>query len=819
MKKTRIIYNPYENAIEIASAPSLDAEWQSLPDSSPLRRYTIGPALFSNCVTDIVEKIDKGQNSSADGLEIDFCGTDADFRILKAVTDEVNARRKGTGPLTYRKVGSCASADDAIAVIRGCYTRISSEFEGFMPGGLKYDEHRELGDGIVKFEETISDEVPICIVGNYSVGKSALINAIIGDEVMPSRVDPSTARNVKIIHDADRHSMTLERSANGIYELIALNVADGSVGVSTQAEESSWTLKLLAYLEDRIGFSGKSANRIIHDILDLLNGDEVAETADLGMNVLVRLPFADSVVTSMGRGIAFYDTPGSNNSNVDQNAHKTALREFMSEQTNALPIVATTKDAIMSDDNLRLRKMLDEYSDNFSSLNSLVVIAKCDTLSDTELRGKIHGHITTWHGKTPVLYTTAIGALGERKGKEADWIDPGLAKQYRSWIRDYSEDPETRTLPRYNEEPCGGREDFDIRSTCSDALFATGLPSLECEIMRYAREYADYKKCERGRSDLLKALDQVKEEVERQRQRVSDEKKQSERVRKRRRRELVDKLRQLNVEPLGGMIDALYGKFESAIGVYVAEVKGIIGGAYDDAVIQHADDLDGFVNGALRDHCQENLINACFLGAHGIQNRIVNGLEARAAAYASQLHEFIEGNDSHFTEDGKKALSEHIERGAVVPTIEKVESELPPLAGLLQIVSIAQYQYFKFRGNEERARAVWIESKRGQLDEMLRDGATLLGGTRRGLFSKTAIIDPIASYDEQLKHWAGVYRNLILECIDDENAYLSGMEGVIAEHERELADLTDRLERLAEAEAELETVLSMSTDGDGRKEV
>ena len=815
MKKTRIIYDPYKNSIDISYAPSLDSDWQRLPESSPLRNYTTEPALFSNCVVDIVERIDKGQNSSPDGLVIDFCGTDADYRILEKTVENANADRFGAGRLVCHRSGRFESADKALATIRACYGRIASEFYDYVPGGKRYIENKELGDAIVKFEETISDEVPICIVGNYSVGKSALLNAIIGDEIMPSSVDPSTARNVKVAHCPDAYSVTIEHILTEGKEDISFHVSDGVV---YPTDDVAWAYDFLKYLNDSIGFENKSSKLIIHGILDLLNNGEDGMLAEVGMNVLVKLPFADSVVTNLGRGVAFYDTPGSNNSNIDQSAHKAALREFMSEQTNALPIVATTRDAIMSDDNMRLRKMLDEFRDNFSSLNSLVVIAKCDTLSDTELRGGISSKIKSWHGRTPVLYTTAIGALGERKGIASEWIDPGLKKQYRDWLRRYEEDSDVRTLPRYNEEPCSGRETFDIKAAYSDALYATGIPSLECEIMRYAHEYADYKKCERGRSDLLSVLEIIKREIRLQRESVVKAQKESKEKREQKKQEIIEELNSIRIQSLYDLIASTYHDFLPHLDAYIAELRGVVGEAYDAAVSNGEEDLSEYVNERLRSHCQEKLIDACYLGEQGIRARIIDEYYARAESFANLLHAFIEGNDSHFTEEGKAMLATSIERGSVKPRIKNVESVLPPFASLFQVIVATQYGIFKLAGEEQRARSVWIDGRCKQLGEALKDGKRLLGDARVGLFSETAIYRPIGSYEAQLRDWANNYRELIMNCLDDENSLLSGMEKEISEHEEKLQDLVDRLGRLADAEKELENVLAISYEDELRED-
>lgn len=40
--------------------------------------------------------------------------------------------------------------------------------------------------------------VPICVLGNYSAGKSTFINALIGSEILPNGIEPITAKIYKI---------------------------------------------------------------------------------------------------------------------------------------------------------------------------------------------------------------------------------------------------------------------------------------------------------------------------------------------------------------------------------------------------------------------------------------------------------------------------------------------------------------------------------------------------------------------------------------------------------------------------------------------
>lgn len=89
--------------------------------------------MFSNCVEDIVSYINQYQNSNAEGLCIQFIGTDEDFSILKSVADKENQKTTKKGKIQIDRVGVYKSADEAIAIIRNAYQRIATEFDDYLP--------------------------------------------------------------------------------------------------------------------------------------------------------------------------------------------------------------------------------------------------------------------------------------------------------------------------------------------------------------------------------------------------------------------------------------------------------------------------------------------------------------------------------------------------------------------------------------------------------------------------------------------------------------------------------------------------------------
>ncbi len=132
-KIIKIEYDHYGNYIGFAVSLDAGNSWQDLADTSELLKYQNQECVFSNCVEDIVSYINQYQNSNAEGLCIQFIGTDEDFSILKSVADKENQKTTKKGKIQIDRVGVYKSADEAIAIIRNAYQRIATEFDDYLP--------------------------------------------------------------------------------------------------------------------------------------------------------------------------------------------------------------------------------------------------------------------------------------------------------------------------------------------------------------------------------------------------------------------------------------------------------------------------------------------------------------------------------------------------------------------------------------------------------------------------------------------------------------------------------------------------------------
>lgn len=814
-KATRITYDPYTNKVCFKTSQSIDGPWSELAEDSGLLRYTEKPILFSNCAADMVRTINEYHNSVSDGLEIQFCGPCDDYALLERVAQRDFSQYGGEGPLTCRHIGAFRSADDALESVRAAHEAISSEFEEYLPGSDYYEnEDRSIGDGIARFVETISDAIPVCVVGNYSVGKSALINSLIGEEVLPSEINPSTAKNVRVIRSDHYSAEAAFTGPDGKVGVYRFSVSKDGLSLEEGANDPHG---VCSKLNELIAPSLGSEVGILRALLAFLNEGARNTRAGaflerFGWNVAIELPFGTSLLERCDNKIVFYDTPGNDNVEIDQTEHGLALRNLLGEQTNALPILVTCRDRTSGASTDEIMNMLDDYTENFASPCCLIGLSKCDQLSKHELQSAVSKEIKNWHGKSIVLFTTPVGALGERKGPDSEWLDESYQEFYEAWSSK-QQGAKRVCLPERNVYPCGERGSIDELGVCQ-ALYDTGIPSLEYEIIHYIEHYSKYKKSVRGRQDLLSSLATVKRELGRQRSATVAAKEEAARRKKAKRAALMSELDSIQVSLTIGLGNDLASEFEGDLDKYCSNLAAFMGKIYDRFEGENPIELDDEVNARIREHCQKELIDKVYLAQDGARARILNEMSKKAEGYMRSLQHYVSKNEAHFTEIGRKRLNEKLERDLRPPEFAEVRSVLDGLGEIFEKLALVQHGVLKMAGDESTAREKWLASKASAFETKLRGRKSMLGRPVAGLFLTTVFDRPIGQYFAQLQEWAESYKDYIKSQLDKDNMLLSDMEEEIKRLEERVADLESRLSKVSGVEESLFNLLD-SVDVEG----
>ena len=121
-------------------------------------------------------------------LELVFQGTEDEYsELVQLCADEpYHSRVILTRDKTYLN-----NASDILPKIVDVFKKVSDLVE-------KTKCEDRVKEKTRKFAEATNEQIPICVVGNYSSGKSTFINALIGTEILPSKAKPITGRVYKI---------------------------------------------------------------------------------------------------------------------------------------------------------------------------------------------------------------------------------------------------------------------------------------------------------------------------------------------------------------------------------------------------------------------------------------------------------------------------------------------------------------------------------------------------------------------------------------------------------------------------------------------
>lgn len=192
MSRIKIISNPYKKEIQFQKYNINDEMWidiniESNPNSK-LLKSEISSGFFPFKAKKIVEILLEEYESDNELLELVFEGSLDEFAELSDVCSCELYKDKIT---IEQSPISLANARDILPEVKRLFQEMS-------PLIVQSVSQEKIQRDLRRFSDASSDVVPICVLGNYSAGKSTFINALIGCEILPSGTEPVTAKVYKI---------------------------------------------------------------------------------------------------------------------------------------------------------------------------------------------------------------------------------------------------------------------------------------------------------------------------------------------------------------------------------------------------------------------------------------------------------------------------------------------------------------------------------------------------------------------------------------------------------------------------------------------
>ena len=510
MTKIKIISNPYEKNISYEKYDDKVQCWKQITyDSSrnsPLVSNELTKKNFPHKAKKIVDSIIKSYRTGNSKVEIIFEGSKDEFKELESIcsmSDKVSLS------LSDRYL---ENAKDVLKKIKYEFHQLDNCFAD------KSISEEKIKNQLEKFSDASSDVIPICIMGNYSCGKSAFINALIGREILPSAAAPYTAKVFKIKNSEtlDSAEIKLKYDENDI--LVSFNSLNYTIN---QANDNPLVNEL-----NKIDSNApeKSLEGYVYEALKIINGFEKdVETKKLSDLVEVTFPFSENsqLVKSGYKFVIFY-TPGPNSASNKE--HLCVLKNALEDLSNGLPIYVSKYDALDSEDN---EKTISEQILGLEELDSrytMIIINQADSTLryDRDENAVLNQVVPKKLYSAGIYYVSSIFGLGAKKmeySKNVKYFDENATATYMDLFPRFSDEShpfyKQSQLYRFNIMPEQSKlRVVGISEKCSNRVLAnSGLLAVENEIITFAEKYSQYNKCHQARLFLEKAINLANSEI------------------------------------------------------------------------------------------------------------------------------------------------------------------------------------------------------------------------------------------------------------------------------------------------------------------
>lgn len=171
MPRIKITSNPYENAITYRKYNANSGTWESIDSNSDLWNEKYKTSVFPFVVKNIVNIIYEEFKSGNEQITILFEGTDDEFKELESVCldEEYNGLLRPVASVRYLR-----NARDILPDVKAIFDQMQPLISESVKDSEKVEREKR------QFADVSKEAIPICVIGNYSSGKSTFINALIG---------------------------------------------------------------------------------------------------------------------------------------------------------------------------------------------------------------------------------------------------------------------------------------------------------------------------------------------------------------------------------------------------------------------------------------------------------------------------------------------------------------------------------------------------------------------------------------------------------------------------------------------------------------
>lgn len=449
MKKVSIKYNPYLVTTEV----TIDGQ-----SPKPNSQLNVGKLRLQDWVDHLPEILCNEYRDN--NFEITFIGTQADYEDVTIAFKSFNKPMK----VSYNFIKK-ADISDVEKEVKAIFNEIQQ-------GPIEELRNKKIVKAFEKAENAFFD---INVVATMSSGKSTLINALLGQQLMPAANEATTATIVRIVDTGtdqkDFSAVAFDKSGNIVSKIDKVNLSD----------------------------------------MKKLNADPKVSTVELKG----RIPFVQSV----GMKLVLVDTPGPNNSRDER--HREMTYRMLADSDNSLVLYVLNATQLGTDDE---KNLLDYVCKNMKGGGKqarerfIFVINKMDNFKLKEdPEGVVNALINTQKSLeerkifNPNIFPVSAAAALEKRINEDDddaEVWPKFKKKTAKFQVMHFEN-----YYQYSHLPFIAQSRIEkMKENASDDELAeihTGIVSVEQAISLYVNKYARTMKVR----DLVEAFNEKLNEV------------------------------------------------------------------------------------------------------------------------------------------------------------------------------------------------------------------------------------------------------------------------------------------------------------------
>ena len=475
MSRVKIRSNPYAKENEILIED--DGDWKSVVPNSNLniKKFTTG--FFPFIIQDMLDILMKEKR------DIDcilFEGTEDDYAILYNIISNDYKNISLIKENTYLN-----NAEDVIKDLKQIFNEsydVIIESVGDNKGKIE----KEMG----KFIDASNDVIPLCVIGNYSSGKSTFINSLVGMDILPSGSKPLTQNICRILKSRHRINSYIRFDYNGQSQEITYSNNDYEI---TSFDTNNTILNEIVDSLDKLENHSLSIN--MNKTIDIINkhNDEISK-------IEIEVPFNSGILETINKRILIFDTPGSDTATFAK--HKEVLKNELKELTNGMLIFVVEK--LDNDANEELFQMINEIEE-IDKRFTMIVFNKADNeelpdggeYSEEEIEEIKELSVPRNLYSNGIYYVSSIMGLGS---KICYQFVSKFNKETFIKKKDEFSNPELdyyKQLYKYDIMPAHLKKEIIEKTEIENNKLYTnsGLFAVEYEIGKFATDYASYNKC------------------------------------------------------------------------------------------------------------------------------------------------------------------------------------------------------------------------------------------------------------------------------------------------------------------------------------